>query len=121
MANSDFKLTSEEVQSITIFHLRGWLDAQSDNTLFDAVLEARKNGTQNLIIDLAELELMTSAGINMLHKIYKELHPSGKENESLHFKLCNAPAQIYRVLAITGFLQTVPMYESLQSALKSFE
>jgi len=34
--------------------------------------------------------------------------------------LCNAPPQIYNVLGITGFLQNIPMYESLADALESF-
>jgi hypothetical protein len=37
-----------------------------------------------------------------------------------HLKLCNAPPQIYNVLGLTGFLQNIPMYESMDSALGSF-
>ena len=44
----------------------------------------------------------------------------GETDKVAHLKLCNAPAQIYNVLRITGFLQNISMYESLDMALDSF-
>ena len=119
MANVEFKFTSEQIQNVTVLHVRGWLDAQTESALFQAVQEAHTNGAQRLVIDLEEVTMLTSAGIRSLHLIYKLYHPD--QAASTNFKLCSAPAHIYQVLAITGFLQTVPMYETLSSALKSFE
>lgn len=120
MANAEFKLASEQTENATVFHLSGWLDAQAENALVNAAQEAHTNGTKNLVIDLAEVEILTSAGIRALQKIFKLFHPEAEQVKSTSFKLSSALAQVYQVLAMTGFLQNVPMYETLSSALKSF-
>jgi anti-anti-sigma factor len=120
MANAEFKLKSEQTDNVTIFHISGWLDAQAENALVNAAQEAHANGTQRLIIEMAEVEILTSAGVRALQKIFKLFHPEADQGKSTHFKLSSAPAQVYQVLAMTGFLQSVPMYENLSSAIKSF-
>lgn len=122
MANSNFKLTSEQVQQddkdpVVVFYLRGWLDAQSEETFFSAVQEAYNQGTRNLIVHLEEVQILTSAGIRTLQKIYKLL----LSESSSGLRLCSASPQVYHVLALTGFLQSSPMYETLQAALKSYK
>ncbi len=121
MSNAEFKFTSEQTQNATVIHVRGWLDAQTESALFNAAQDAHTNGTQHLVIDLADVEMLTSAGIRSLQKIFKLFHAEADQVKSTRFKLCNAQAQVYQVLAMTGFLQNVPMYETLPSALKSFE
>lgn len=121
MANSDFKLTSEQIQHedmpVTVFHLRGWLDAQSETSLFNAAEEAHHQGAHHLVLNLEEIQMLTSAGIRAIQKVYKLFQLS----ETSGMRLCNAPPQVYHALAITGFLQTVPMYENLKAALSSYK
>ena len=121
--NSDLKISTAEVQSevpVTIFHLRGWLDAQSEGQLLEAARVASDNGAKYLLIDMAELDTLTSAGMRALQKVYQVFTPRGDQFKVAHLKLCNAPPQIYNVLGVTGFLQQIPMYESLQDALETF-
>lgn len=125
MANSEFKVTTEHIQrqdkqSVTIFYLQGWLDAQSENNLLTAAQDAHTNGTRYLVIHMEDLSMLTSAGIRALQKMYK-LFSSGTDEETPNMKLCSAPPQVYHALSVTGFLRSVPMYENLQSALKSFD
>ena len=121
--NSDFRISSEQMQAsvpVTVFHLRGWLDAQSEDQLLEAARTAYDSGTRYLLIDMRELDTMTSAGMRALQKVYQILTPKEEHFKVAHLKLCNAPPQIYNVLGITGFLQNIPMYESLDAALLSF-
>lgn len=121
MANPDFKITSEHIQHqerpVTVFHMRGWLDAQSEGNLFDAAQAAQTQGARYLVLNFEDIQMLTSAGIRALQRIYKLFHSA----ESSGLRLCSAPPQVYHALAVTGFLQTVPMYESLQAALTSYE
>ena len=121
MGNADFKITSEQIQHqdqpVTVFHLRGWLDAQSEAGLFSAAQEAHTQGVRYLVLNLEDIQMLTSAGIRVLQKVYKVFLSS----ETSGLKICSAPPQVYHALAITGFLQTVPMYENLQAALTSYE
>jgi anti-anti-sigma factor len=118
MATSEFKISQEQVQQATVFHLRGWLDAQSENGFIATVQEAQANGVKNLVLNMTEIDMLTSAGIRALQKLYKIFMDSGTAS-FLNIRLCGAPPQVYRVLSLTGFLQTMPMYETLQSALAS--
>jgi anti-anti-sigma factor len=121
--NSDLRISSEEVQSdlpVTVFRLRGWLDAQSEEQLLEAARTAYDGGARYLLIDMTDLDTLTSAGMRALQKVYQIFTPKEDQHKLAHLKLCNAPPQIYNVLGITGFLQNIPMYESEKSALESF-
>jgi anti-anti-sigma factor len=121
--NSDLKITTEERQAdvpVTVFHLRGWLDAQSEEQLLEAARTAYDGGARYLLIDMSDLDTLTSAGMRALQKVYQIFTPKADQFKIAHLKLCNAPPQIYNVLGITGFLQNIPMYESQDTALQSF-
>jgi len=121
--NSDFKITSEQMQAgvpVTVFRVGGWLDAQSEGQLVDAAQLAHKEGARYLLIDMSDLDTLTSAGMRALQKVYQLYTPTDEQDKVAHLKLCCAPPQIYNVLGITGFLQNISMYESLDTALDSF-
>ena len=121
--NSDFKITSETMQAgvpVTVFHISGWLDAQSEGQLVETAQLARNEGAHYLLIEMSALDTLTSAGMRALQKVYQLYTPADEQVKVAHLKLCNAPPQIYNVLGITGFLQNISMYESIDSALDSF-
>lgn len=121
--NSDLKISSEEMQAdvpVTVFHLRGWLDAQSEGQLLEAARAEYDGGARYLLIDMSELDTLTSAGMRALQKVYQIFTPKNDQLKVAHLKLSSAPPQIYNVLGITGFLQNIPMYESTEAALETF-
>ena len=121
--NSDLKISSEQRQAdvpVTVFHVRGWLDAQSEEQLLEAARTSYDEGVRYLLIDMSELDTLTSAGMRALQKVYQIFTPKEDHFKVAHLKLCNAPPQIYNVLGITGFLHNIPMYESMDVALQSF-
>ena len=121
--NSDLTISTEQMQAdvpVTVFRLRGWLDAQSEERLLEAARTTYDNGSRYLLIDMTELDTLTSAGMRALQKVYQIFTPKEDRFKVAHLKLCNAPPQIYNVLGITGFLQNIPMYESVDSAVQSF-
>jgi anti-anti-sigma factor len=123
MMNSDLRISSEQIQAdvpVTVFHVRGWLDAQSEEQLLEAARTSYDEGARYLLIDMSELDTLTSAGMRALQKVYQIFTPKEDHFKVAHLKLCNAPPQIYNVLGITGFLHNIPMYESLDAALQSF-
>jgi anti-anti-sigma factor len=121
--NSDLNITSEQMQAdvaVMVFRIRGWLDAQSEEQLLEAARTAYDGGARYLLIDMTDLDTITSAGIRALQKLYQMFTPKEDRFKIAHLKLCNAPPQIYNVLGITGFLQNIPMYENLEDAIASF-
>jgi len=121
--NSDLKITIEERQAavpVTVFSIRGWLDGQSEEQLLVAARNAYEGGARYLLMDMGDLDTITSAGIRAIQKLYQMYTPKEDRFKIAHLKLCNAPPQIYNVLGITGFLQNIPMYVSQEDALESF-
>ena len=121
--NSDLTITSEQRQAdvpVTIFHLRGWLDAQSEEQLLEAARTSYDGGARYLLLDMSELDTLTSAGMRAIQKVYQIFTPKEDQFKIAHLKLCNAPPQIYNVLGITGFLHNIPMYASVEDSLDSF-
>lgn len=121
---SDLKNTVEQVHGevpITVFHLRGWLDAQSEDDFLKWAEEAYEKGTRYLLLDLSELDTLTSAGMRAIQKVYKMYNPESVEAEHSRLKIASAPPPVYNALKITGFLQSIPVYESVQSAIDLFK
>lgn len=121
--DSDLKIVSEQVQAsvpVTVFHISGWLDSQSEAQLLETARLAHDEGARYLLIDMRDLDTLTSAGMRALQKVYQIFTPKEDQSKLAHLKLCNAPPQIYNVLGITGFLQNIPMYESMDAALEAF-
>ena len=117
------KITKELAQGsvpVTVLHLRGWLDAQSEELLLNSARESYDKGSRFILLDLAEVDTLTSAGMRALQKVYKLYTPAEQHFKVAHVKLCNAPPQVYHILGITGFLQNIPNYESMQAAIDSF-
>lgn len=120
---SDLKITTEQRQAkvpVTVFHLQGWLDAQGEAEFLKAARVAYDDGARYLLVNMSDLDTLTSAGMRAIQKVYKMFTPKEEQSKVAHFKLCKAPPQIYNVLGVTGFLQNIPMYESLDDALNSF-
>jgi len=121
--NEALKITPEQMQAdvpVTVFHIGGWLDGQSEPQFLEAARIAYDDGAPYLLINMHDLDTLTSAGMRAIQKVYQMYTPKEEHFKVAHVKLCNAPPQIYNVLGITGFLQNIPMYESLETALESF-
>jgi len=121
--NADLKITSEKKEvrvPVTVFHIGGWLDAQSEAQFLEAARTAYDGGARYLLVDMHELDTLTSAGMRAIQKVYQMFTPREDHFKVAYVKLCNAPPQIYNVLGITGFLQNIPMYESQEAALEAF-
>lgn len=118
------KITKEEIirnVPVTVLHLRGWLDAQGEELLLAAARDAHDAGARFLLLNLAEVDTLTSAGMRAMQKVYKLFTAEEEHFKVARVKLCNAPPQVYHVLGVTGFLQNIPNYETQQAALDSFK
>lgn len=105
---------------VTLLHLDGALDAVGEETLLAVTRDVYDEGARFLLLNLAEVDIMTSAGMRALQKVFKMFTPQEEMYKVTHVVLCNAPQVIYQSLGVTGFLQMLPIYETLQAALDSF-
>jgi anti-anti-sigma factor len=130
---SDLTVTTSKIQgdvSVTVLHLKGHLHGPTENELLDHARQASEDGTKHLLLDMSELDVLSSAGLRAIQNIFKlftphndlELmhHHDGEPYKSPYFKLVCPNPQIYYVLNITGFLQNILIFNNLEDATSSF-
>lgn len=116
---------------VTVLHLEGKLDGQTEIELLGAARAEFSAGAKFLLLDFSKLTMITSAGLRALHTLYKMFTPEaeiqawnaehkGETFKSPYFKIARPPSEIHYTLSISGFLQSIYIYPSLQEAVDSF-
>ena len=130
---SELSITTSQVSGkapLTVMHLTGHLHGNTEHQLVDHARQVYEDGARHLLLDLSALDVLSSAGLRAIQNIFKLLTPStdaetirhhGEEPyKSPYLKLVCPNPQIYYVLSITGFMQSLFIYNDLDEAIKSF-
>jgi len=130
---SELTITASQVQgevSVTILHLSGHLHGNTEQQLIDRARQAYEDGATHILLDLSEVEVLTSAGLRAIHNIFNLLtpqsdlaiiHQHGDEPyKSPYFKLVCPNPDVYYILNIAGFLQNILIYNNMDEAIASF-
>ena len=131
---SELNITASQIQGevpVTILHLSGHLHGYTEHELVDRARQAREDGSKYLLLDLSEVEVLTSAGLRAIHNIFNlftpqsdvdVIHQHGEEPyKSPYFKLVCPNPNVYYILNIAGFLQNLLIYNNLEDAVNSFK
>ena len=93
-----------------VLTLRGELDVASSAALERAI---EQDGVyERLVIDLSELEFIDSTGLSVLVAAHQQAVADGRE-----FCVVQGPAQVQRLLALTGLEQRLTVADSLEQLL----
>ena len=103
---------SEKEDGMALVELSGRLDSTNANDLEVALSMLIDDGVSNIILSCASLRYVSSAGLNVFLKAFREV---SKQNDG-HFFLCAVADNIKRVLNITGFSDFIPQYNDVQQA-----
>ena len=130
---SELNITASQIQgkvSVTILHLSGHLHGSTEQQLVDRAQQAHEDGSTHILLDLAGVEVLTSAGLRAIHNIFNLLTPQsdvalirqhGEEPyKSPYFKLVCPNPDVYYILNIAGFLQNILIYNNMEEAVNSF-
>jgi len=130
---SELTITTSQVQgdvSVTVLHLSGHLHGATEKELLDRAQQSHEDGTRHLLLDLSNLEVLSSAGLRAIQNVFKLFTPPGDVDairqhgaepyKSPYLKMVCPNPQIYYVLNITGFLQNIPIFNNMEEAVKSF-
>jgi anti-anti-sigma regulatory factor len=131
---SELNITASQIQGevpVTILHLSGHLHGDTERELVDRARQARDDGSKYLLLDLSEVEVLTSAGLRAIHNIFnlftpqsdvEIIHQHGEEPyKSPYFKLVCPNPNVYYILNIAGFLQNLLIYNNMEEAVNSFK
>ena len=130
---SELNITASKIQGevpVTILRLSGHLHGSTESDLLDRARQAQEDGSKYLLLDLSEVEVLTSAGLRAIHNIFNLFTPQtdravikehGEEPyKSPYFKLVCPNPDVYYVLNIAGFLQNILIYNNMEDAANSF-
>ena len=130
---SELDITTSQIQgdvSVTVLHLKGHLHGPTEQDLLDRARQAYEDGAKYLLLDLSELDVLSSAGLRAIQNIFKLFTPqSDLESMNVHgdepykspyLKIACPNPQLYYIFNIAGFLQNLMVYSSLEEATDSF-
>ena len=130
---SELNITTSQIQGevpVTILHLTGHLHGDTERELLDRARQAQEDGSEYLMLDLSDVEVLTSAGLRAIHNIFnlftpqsdvEIIHQHGEEPyKSPYFKLVCPNPDVYYVLNIAGFLQNILIYNNMEEAVNSY-
>lgn len=130
---SELNITASQIQGdvpVTILHLSGHLHGNTEADLVDRARQALEDGSKYLLLDLSEVQVLTSAGLRAIHSIFNLYTPQSDRTlikqhgdepyKSPYFKLVSPNPNVYYILNIAGFLQNILIYSNMEEAAKSF-
>lgn len=106
-------ITEEKKETACVFKLQGRLDTSTTLEVEKKLAEAIQGDVKHIILDLSQLDYISSSGIRILIRFHKELEKNKK-----HLFLVAIPKPIENILYITGFLPYFKIHESTAAALQ---
>ena len=105
----------ERSDGVLIIGLEGRLDATSSKMFEEKTLAMIDAGETRLVIDLSQLDYVSSAGLRVFLLASKRLNPAGGK-----LVLCSLQEPVKEVFEIVGFFSVLSILGSKDEALKSF-
>jgi anti-anti-sigma factor len=110
------ELISGQSNGVMVVTIRGSVDALTAGQVqgyFDDLLE---KGERQIILDLSQVDFMSSAGLRVIMTVSKNLRQDGGE-----LRLAAAQPSVEKMLKISGFTTILKSFASLDAALGSFQ
>jgi anti-anti-sigma factor len=108
------RITITEKAGITVLQLIGTLDTNSSPELETHLSRLIEAGIQRLLIDLGEVDFMSSAGFGALLSAAQALTPCGG-----NLSVCAPNEAVRDAFNVTGFSRILTVFETEQDALST--
>lgn len=99
---------------VTIVSISGRLDSVTVKDFEAKIGELLASGAKRLVLDCAELEYVSSAGLRMILATMKKLRA-----EQGAFSLCGVSNLVREVMAMSGFDRFLAIFASKEEAVKA--
>lgn len=94
---SNFEMRIKQEEGATVIELIGDLDFHTARRLREQLLELHTQGSNNVVLDMSQLEFIDSSGLSVLVAGLKRLR-----NSDGNLSLRSIPDQTRRVLEVSG-------------------
>ena len=109
------KIETRKIHDVLVVDMSGMLDSTSSGEAGDRIVNIAKGENKRVLLNLAELEYVSSAGLRVILRGAKLLQ--GKRGE---LKICNAKGLVRDVLETSGFKSLIKVYDTEQEAFSAF-
>ena len=119
---------------VTVLHVKGDISAATADQFLAEAQRIQRSGARDMLIDLTEVSVLSSAGLRVLHNLFNQLRGDSPDEsdeamrrglkdgtfKSAHLKLLNPNKNIREALRIAGFDMFLEIYVDLREAVASF-
>ena len=106
-------ISEDRKADAVILALSGKLDATTAKTFEDRILGVINLGTQRLVVDLSQLDYVSSSGLRVFILAAKRLQTVGGK-----IVLCSMKDHVRQVFDLAGFSSMLSIYGSRDEAIK---
>lgn len=105
------KIRIDTIGDVNVVRLSGILDSITSAQVHQALQPIVKAGGK-LLLDMQDVQTVTSASMAMLHQLYRKLQPTGGR-----LAMFNLPPGIKQVFEMTGISVVLSQFESEEEAV----
>jgi anti-sigma B factor antagonist len=131
----EITVTEENARvTITVLHVSGKIDSLTYQAFQAKADNLIDGGARHLLVDLANVEYVSSAGLRALHNIFNKLralHQDVNDDElrkqmssglykSPYIKIANPSEQIKEIFGVSGFDTYMEVFDDSRKAIASF-
>ena len=102
------KVKSNQVE---VFEISGRIDANNAKDFENELTKSTQEGTTKIVVDLSNLDYISSSGLRVFLLIAKKLEKSG------FIYLCSLQPQVLQIFTISGFNTIFSIFENKEVAL----
>jgi anti-sigma B factor antagonist len=106
-------ISEERKADVAVLALSGRLDATSAKTFEEKIIGVINSGTERLVVDLSQLEYVSSSGLRVFLLAAKRLQSTGGK-----IVLCSMKDHVRQVFDLAGFSSILSIYGSRDEAFK---
>lgn len=106
----------EERPDVSIISVKGYVDTTTSVELEESLKRLLRKGRFNIVIDLGEVNYISSAGWGIFISEIKEIRENGGD-----LKLASMVGDVYEVFELLEFQTILESYDTTEEAVSSFE
>jgi anti-anti-sigma factor len=111
----DIEITLIKTDDVLVMDISGRVDSITAITLGEQLLAAWEKDKNQIVLDLSDVEYITSAGLREIMSALDRARQSGGD-----VRLATPSARVTEVLELTGFDQHLKIFDTRDEAVASF-
>ena len=109
------QITTRDVNDVKVVQIEGEMDTGSSPEAQQQLDQLREQGVKKILLDLAKLEFISSAGLRVLLATAQEIKAAGGE-----LRVCNPNETVKEVFDISGFSTLLMCFDNEAKAMAGF-